>query len=106
MCEQRCPHGFLRSVVPCPVCGGNGAKSPVAWSSERRRGYRAATHARRNAAEPHNLAGEYECSSCGHTKPLSEFYISRSHPSGHQSRCKTCDNNKRTARLQRRRDYV
>jgi hypothetical protein len=99
----RCTHGFEREVVPCPTCDGGKTKEPRAWAPSTRRAYRAATHARRNQAEPHNLVGEYQCSSCGRTKPLSEFYISRSHSMGHQSRCKTCDNNKRVQRLQRAR---
>jgi hypothetical protein len=105
MVEQRCPCGFLRSKVKCPTC--DGGLSPNAKPREHASASRPASRpARRGTAVPHGLVGEYECSSCHRTKPLSEFYISRAHPSGHQSRCKACDNNKRVQRLQRARSYV
>lgn len=44
--EQRCDHGFLRSVVPCPTCDPSQAKEPAAWSNERRASYKAATRER------------------------------------------------------------
>jgi hypothetical protein len=62
--------------------------------------------ARLSGAEPHGLVGTYRCNCCGLTKPKSEFYISRGDPRGHQSRCKLCDNNKRTQRLKLARGYV
>jgi hypothetical protein len=94
--EQRCSHGFLRSVQPCPVCDAGKSSEPKAWSSATRREYRASTRERWNASQPHGLVGEFQCVRCGFTKPLSEYYISRSSPRGHQSRCKTCDNDKRS----------
>jgi hypothetical protein len=45
--------------------------------------------------KPHGLEGKYTCTACGEEKPKSEFYASKTDSRGHQSKCKTCDNNKR-----------
>ena len=45
--------------------------------------------------KPHGLVGTYVCTGCGHEKPKSEFYASKTDSRGHQSKCKVCDNNKR-----------
>ncbi len=140
MVEQRCGHGFLRSVVPCPECddvrglvrsqthsrsvtneeiaeaikrtGGikpaadllyidhNTIRNRAKQSELVRRAIEASQQPR---AESHGLVGTYTCTCCHKDKPKSEFYISRSDSRGHQSRCKACDNNKRTQRLRRMR---
>lgn len=96
MAEVRCPHGFMRSVVPCDECPpmpkAARTKATRAVSSERRsvRGARP-----RGQGEPNKLVGTYVCTACRVEKPLSEFYLSRTTKQGHQSRCKVCDNNMR-----------
>jgi hypothetical protein len=139
MAEQRCSHGFLRSVTPCSVCDRGPkaqrqtlahtisneqiadavlragsvyaaaaelgiTKSTVHNRAKQSELVRAALQSRRpTSAEAHGLVGFYTCSTCGETKPKSDFYINRTEPRGHQSRCKTCDNNKaRTQALRAR----
>lgn len=92
--ETRCPCGFLRSVVPCERC------PPVPRTrSPRVRGARASRSVRgarpRGQGEPNTMSGCYVCAACRIEKPLSEFYLSRTEKRGHQSRCKSCDNNMR-----------
>jgi hypothetical protein len=100
--EQRCAHGFLRSVIPCPSCDGGLSPNAKARENASQWQQHGAT-ARRGQAQPHGLTGTYRCNCCGMTKPLSEFYVARGSRLGHQGRCKSCDNNKRVQRLQRSR---
>lgn len=95
MTEQRCSHGFLRSVVPCPACDPRLTERVALAAAEPSR----AVARPRGHGEPHALVGAYRCRGrCGQVKPLSEFYISRTSKRGHQRMCKACDNNKRVGR--------
>lgn len=95
MGETRCPHGFMRSIVPCVECG----PLPVAPKQLRKRvpgsGRNPKRCRLRGDGEPNKMRGEYTCTFCRVTRPLSEFYLSRTTKQGHQSRCKDCDNNLR-----------
>lgn len=102
----RCDHGFERSVVPCPVCDQGKPERAATSASSLTRAAKPTLRRVRGQGEPITEAGSYRCNSCGLTKPLSEFYRSRTNNRGHQHKCKTCDNNKRTERIQRERGYV
>jgi hypothetical protein len=93
--ERRCGHGFLRSVVACPACDLGKARFERE-TSERTGSVRSRT---RHPAAVVQREGSYRCRACGVEKPLTEYYISRTSRLGHQSRCKVCDNNKRSERL-------
>lgn len=92
MVETRCPHGFFRSAVACPTCDRADVRSGTSP---------ARTTRKRGEGEVLNLPGFYTCCNCGQSKPIPEFYASRTSPRGHQSRCKVCDNSKRV-RIERR----
>jgi hypothetical protein len=105
--EFRCRHGFLRSQVKCPACDASDLERERRENQLRK--YELArdpSAPRRPKAEATNLNGTYTCKTCGQTKPLSEFYVSRTEKRGHQSRCKACDNNKRTQANIRQRGHV
>lgn len=97
MREGRCDHGFLRSVVPCPVCDRGISET----AADRAEGLTRPVHAKgrvRGQGEVITRGGTYRCRKCNEKKALRDFYVCRSRARGHQSMCKTCDNNKRGER--------
>jgi hypothetical protein len=84
----RCSHGFLAGLCVLPRCS---------YSESVTMGSRATSPPRRPRIVQDAPEGFYICTLCGRTKPLEEFYTSRSDKLGHQSRCKVCDNRTRKA---------
>lgn len=98
----RCDHGFERSVVPCPVCDHGLSENARPRENASVLGASLAGRRKRGQGETVNRVGTFVCRGpCGREKALTEFYVSRTQPRGHQSRCKDCDNNKRVERLRR-----
>lgn len=97
--EQRCDHGFLRSVAPCPICDlPKVVRARIQQNERTRASYREFKKRTRKPPEVVQRTGTYVCRKCGVEKALTEFYVSRTTPQGHQSRCKACDNDRSKGR--------